>query len=123
MARGARRLKDRIAFDQPAEFPDGSFGNETGWAERFVRFGEFIYQRGSEAVEAARLEGQSVYKLKVRSDPETRSLTAGWRARDVLRQSFDTQGKPKTGVYNIREVDPITDRQWVYLVVESGVAT
>ena len=122
MARGTGKLRDRVAFDSPTESPDGSGGVETGWHHAFTRPGEFIYQRGSEAVDAARAQGRAAYKLRVRSSAKTREITTAWRVRDVLRQEFNDQGDCVAGVYNIREVDTVTDRAWVYLVIESGVA-
>ncbi|KJS45239.1 MAG: hypothetical protein VR71_02160 [Roseovarius sp. BRH_c41] len=109
---GAGELSERFAFDSPTTAPDGSGGNEAGWAEQFSRAAQVIYSRGNESVEAARLAGRSIYKVKLRSDSGTRTITTDWRARDVRRNV----------VYNIREADAITDRAWVYLVVESGVA-
>lgn len=107
-----RHLTERFAFDSPTTDPDGSGGNEIGWAEQFSRAAQVIYSRGNESVEAARLAGRSIYKVKLRSDSGTRTITTDWRARDVRRNVF----------YNIREADAITDRAWVYLVVEAGVA-
>lgn len=108
----AGALTERVAFDAPTETADGFGGVETGWAEQFQRRAEFIYQRGGEAVEAARLAGSSIYKVKVRSSTDTRGITTDWRLRDVRRGT----------AYNIREVDAITQRGWVYLMVEAGVA-
>ncbi|MHA7852201.1 head-tail adaptor protein [Roseovarius sp.] len=109
----AGHLSERFAFDAPTSTPDGFGGIETGWEEQFTRSCEVIYQRGSEAIEAARLTGRSIYKIKLRSDSGTRTITTDWRARDARRGTE----------YNVREVDAITDRAWVYLVVESGGAT
>jgi head-tail adaptor len=109
----AGKLKERFVFDSPTTAPDGFGGQEVGWTEEFTRAAEVIYQRGSEAIEAARLTGRSIYKIKLRGDSGTRTITTDWRARDARR---GTQ-------YNIREVDAVTDRAWVYLVVESGTAT
>lgn len=106
------KLTEGFAFDAPSDNPDGHGGIETGWDEQFTRRCEVIYQRGSEAVEAARLSGKSIYKLRLRSDTKTRTITTDWRARDARRGTE----------YNIREADAITDRAWVYLVIESGVA-
>ncbi|MFC4731736.1 head-tail adaptor protein [Salipiger abyssi] len=114
--RPAARLRERVTFDYPTKSSDGTGGVEIGWSdepESITRAAEFIYSRGSEAVEAARLTGRSIYKIKVRSDSQTRAINATYRMRDRRRA-----GDP----YNIREVDAITDRAWVYIVVEGGVA-
>ncbi|ETX26606.1 head-tail adaptor protein [Roseivivax isoporae] len=108
-------LRDRVAFDRPTEAPDGFGGIEIGWTDEpasHVCSAQFIYQRGSEAVEAARLTGRGIYKVRVRNTVKSREITADWRMRDLRRGA----------IYNVREVDSITDRAWVYIVVESGVA-
>lgn len=118
-------MRERVAFDRPINVPDGYGGTETGWSsspESLERPAEFIYSRGSEAVEAARLAGSSIYKIRIRSSAAAREITADWRMRDLRRETFDEEGNPRAGVYNIREVDSITDRQWIFIVVESGVA-
>lgn len=109
---GIGRLRIRVAFDCPTANPDGRGGIERGWEEKFERPAEFIYSRGSEAVDAARLQGRSIYKIKVRQSEATRSITTAWRMRDVRREIE----------YNLREVDARSSRNWVYLVAESGVA-
>lgn len=117
---GSGPLQGKVAFDPPLVSPDAHGGVETGWdtANSVERHVEFIYQRGSEAVEAARLAGQAVYKIRVRSSAETRAITTAWRMRDLRRD--DAHGADVA--YNIREVDAISDRRWVWIVVESGVA-
>lgn len=106
----AADLYYRVAFDAPTEEPDGTGGVEVGWdTENAVETrARFIYHRGDEAVSAARLQGRSIYKLKVRSSAAMRAVTTNWRMRDLRL----------TQAYNVREIDPLTDRRWVYLVVE-----
>lgn len=120
----AGRLRQRVSFDQVVGTPDGSGGEARAWSLHFTCWAEFIYSRGSEAVDAARLQGRAIYKVKVLASSETKAITADWRMRTVH------SGLP-TGVgadtlpgnrYNIREVDAITDPAWVYLVAELGGA-
>lgn len=108
----AGRMVAAVAFDGPTEAPDGSGGVEVGWEEVHACRAELIYSRGSEAVDAARLQGRAIYKVKIRSCGAARAITTAYRMRDVRRSE----------TYNIREADGITDRAWVYLVVESGGA-
>lgn len=108
----AGRLQDKVSFDAPVAAPDGYGGVESGWAEQFACRAEFIYSRGSEGAEAARLEGRAAYKVRIRQSGAGRTITTGWRLRDARRGT----------VYNIREVDFITDRAFIWLVAESGVA-
>ena len=48
----------------------------------------------------------------MRQCAQAREISADWRMRDLRRGAE----------YNVREVDAITDRAWIFLVVESGVA-
>lgn len=106
------RLVESVAFDSPTVSADGSGGQETTWTEQYACRAEFRYMRGGEAVEASRLSGNPVYKVKVRSCDDAEAITTDWRMRDVRRSV----------TYNIREVDAVTDRAWVWLIVEGGVA-
>lgn len=109
---GAGDLDHRVAFDMRASANDGK-GNTVGaWQEQFTRLSAFVYAGGGEAVMASRLEGRGVVKVRLRSDSQTRTIGQDWRMRDAHR------GTP----YAIREVDAVTDRRWVWLVVERGVA-
>ena len=69
--------------------------------------------RGSEAVIAGRLEGRNTFGVYVRSSDNTRQISAAWQMRDTRRGT----------VYAVRTVDAVTDPLWVYLTVESGVAS
>lgn len=121
----AGRLRELVAFDVPAENPDGAGGVEIGWTEIRTCRAEFIYSRGSEAVEAARLQGRSVYKVKIRSMGTARDIDQSCRLRTVKRGLPDGVDEADTlpgQRYNVREVDQISLPGWIYLVVESGVA-
>ena len=107
------KLREKVAFDAITAAPDGSGGHERTWGEQHVCRAEFIYSRGSEAVNAARLQGRSIYKVKISSCAAARSISTDHRMRDVRR---DVE-------YQIREVDVVTEPKWVFLIVESGVAT
>jgi len=105
-------LYEKVAFDKPVQQSDG-YGNTTnGWAPEFSCRAQFIYARGGESVEAARLQGRSIFKVRIRQCAAARGIQQSWRMVDARRGT----------VYNIREIDQISDRQWVYLLVESGVA-
>ncbi|MFY0619320.1 head-tail adaptor protein [Shimia sp.] len=113
-------LRDKVAFDKEVVTPDGSGGHDRNWEQHHACRAQFIYSRGSETVDAARLQGRSIYKVKIRSCAVARAITTDFRMRDVRRgdQTAQLAGEP----YQIREVDSITDRRWIYIVVESGVA-
>jgi len=92
---------------------DDGAGNTRGeWRQQFECSAEFRHQGGSESVQAARLEGRNLIGVYVRSSIASRSLTTDWRMRDVRRSTE----------YAIRLVDAVTDREFVYLQVEKGVA-
>lgn len=115
MATGIGPLRERVAFDEPVSVPDGAGGTESGWSEEpvsIVRSAEFIYQRGGEQVEAARQAGTFTFKVRIRNGSRAQAITPAWRMRDLRRGV----------VYNVREVDAITQRNWIFLVVEGGVA-
>lgn len=114
-------MLERVAFDEEIHAPDGSGGQVRDWVQRYGCRAKFIYSRGSEVVAAARLEGRAIYKVRIRQCAASRAIQPSWRMRDLRRGDLT---KPLPGEeYNVREVDAITDRKWVYLVVESGVAT
>lgn len=104
----AGQLTERVAFDAPSGGTD-AFGGETeAWTEHHVCAASWTYGKGNESVQAARLAGRHVFKIKVRSSQVTREVTTAYRMRDIRRGT----------TWNIRECDPITDRAWVFLVVE-----
>ncbi|AVO36601.1 phage head completion protein [Pukyongiella litopenaei] len=105
-------LIEAVAFDLPTRNPDGYGGSESGWGEIHACRAEFLYSRGSEAVDAARLQGRSIYKVRIRQCADARQVTTGCRMRDVRRGEE----------YQVREVDNISDRLFIYVVVERGVA-
>lgn len=118
------RLTERPAFDLPVRTPDGSGGTIRTWSHQCTTWAEFIYGSGSEVMNAARLQGRFTLKVRVRSSADTRRITVEWRMRDPRRGLPGGEpGDVLPGTrYNIREVDAVTDRAWVYLVVEAGVA-
>lgn len=118
--KGIGQLREDVAFDTPQKVRESSGGQVLSWSPGHECKASFIYARGSEAVQAARLEGRSIYKVKIRSCAAAKAIQTDWRMRDLRRgdQSDSLPGER----YNIREVDAISDRRWIFLVVESGVA-
>lgn len=108
----AARLFEAVALEDFTEVRDQYGGVTQDWATAFEAHAEFIYNRGSEAVQAGALTGTATFKVKLRSSIQSRAITTKQRLRDIRRGMR----------YQIREVDGITDRRWIYLVVESGVA-
>lgn len=104
-------LKERVALDERDEIEDGAGNYQGVFVERFSRRAQFVYAGGKEAISADRLQGQSIMKVRLRKDSQTKTITSDWQLRDARRGT----------VYAIREVDAVTDPACVYLVVSSGV--
>ncbi|QYX58080.1 head-tail adaptor protein [Roseovarius sp. SCSIO 43702] len=68
-------LFDYLAFDEPFSEADPFGGTTEGWAEVFQARATIIYQRGGESVEAARLAGRSIYKVRIRQSADARRVT------------------------------------------------
>jgi len=96
--------------DAAADVPEGI---PEAWTERHACRAQWVYGKGDESVQAAREAGRKAYKIRIRSCAAARAITEGYRMRDVRRST----------VLNIREVDAITDRAWVYLTVEATLNT
>lgn len=112
MKASVKRRTEAVAFDTPTASVDAYGGVEDGWTEQFSARAEFIYQRGREAEQAGHLTGTATFKVKLRSSAASRAVTTEYRMRDTRRSVS----------YNVREVDAVTDRHWVWIVVENGVA-
>jgi len=108
----AQELHHRVFFDERPEVDDGYGNSEGGFQQRFEVWAAFRPRGGSEAVVAARLEGRNVLGVYVRSSSQTRQIQADWRMRD----------KHTGEIYAVKIVDAVTDRNWVYLEAQTGVA-
>lgn len=103
-----------LAFDQLLETDDGYGGQATGWDELFQARGEILWLRGSESVQAARLQGRQPVVATIPRNAQSAQLTPEHRMRD-LREGT---------IYNIRSVQPNREQPRLKLDVlcESGVA-
>lgn len=108
----ADKLNGKVQFDRPLNSPDGMGGQVQAYEKHLETWCQWVYSRGSETVEAARLEGRAIYKLKLRSSPLSRALTTDHRMQNMRGGEF----------YQVRELDILSDPAWVYVVVERGVA-
>lgn len=109
----AGQLRERFAFDARQVVGDDGYGNTLGgWAQVFSCAASVVPLRRGEAVQASRLSGVQPYVLTVRRSSASLQVTTAWRARDV-----------RTGkVYNIRTVEPSSDKVSISMLVEEGVA-
>src|SRR6056297_4265976 len=109
----AGRLTERVAFDAPSGSTDAFGGEAEAWTAGDPVAAQWIYGKGDESVSAARQAGRKAYKIKIRSSQAMRAVTEDYRMRDTRRGT----------AWNITEIDAITDRAWVYIVVEGPVIT
>lgn len=111
--RGAGDLSRRMRFEAPIPGDDGGGGVQDGFAPRFTVSAGLFNAGGSEAVQAARLEGRGLARCRIRASRQAREIRTDWRMIDV--RSGD--------IWNIREVDDVTEaRAFILLAVEKGVA-
>lgn len=106
-------LKRRVAFDRRSPNPDGYGNTVADWAEQFNVAAGYMHLKGGESVMAARLEGQHMQVIFVRLSSQTLAVTTDWRIRDTRAGTL----------YNIRDITPTEDRQWLEFLVQSGVAS
>jgi head-tail adaptor len=112
MATNAGQLRETVAFDERVLVDDGYGNMEGDFTEQFQCRAGYWWQRGGEMVIAARLEGRQPVEVTVRASTETRRIEPDWRMRDL-----------RTGVsYAVRSVAPTTDRKWIKVQTEAGVA-
>lgn len=83
-----------------------------GWQTQFSVRAAYRHLRGGESVMAGRLQGQHSQIITVRCSTQSKLITAGWRLVDARDGT----------VFNVRDVTPETDRQWISLLCERGVA-
>ncbi len=112
MKRLISKLDTRVAFGVSTGEDDGYGGQETSWVAEFEAFADIQFEHGAEAVLSDALTGVQRFKVRLHSSANTRKLTARYQMRTATGES----------VFNIRSVDAISDRRWVWLKVESGVA-
>lgn len=106
-------LKRRVAFDKRTSATDGYGNTVGGWAEQFLVAAGYLHLKGGETVMAARLEGQHMQVIFVRLSSQTLGVSTEWRIRDARAST----------IYNIRDITPTEDRQWLEFLVQSGVAS
>lgn len=111
---GSGQLHYQVECQSREKIDDG-MGNEISdpWETRFITRAAFRHLRGGEAVMASRLQNKHPMIITVRRSSNTMQITPDWRV-------FDSRdGK----VYEIRDITPELDRQYLSFLVESGVAS
>ncbi|MDX0572176.1 head-tail adaptor protein [Sinorhizobium medicae] len=110
--RGAGQLFEKVAFDERTISSDGHGNEEGDFAEQFTCRAGYTYLRGGETVIASRLVGRQPVVVRVRASSNTRQIQPDWRMRD-LRSGQS---------YAVRSVVVVDGRQFLDVLVESGVA-
>ena len=114
-----------VAYDAPKEVPDGHGGVEVGWDtdNAVMARAHFLYLRGGETVQAARLQGRQPIVVTIRNSAVAREITAGWRMRDMNAGTLSSGDVWSGPAFNVRTAPvPSDDRQWLEITVEGGVA-
>lgn len=108
----AQELDRRVAFAKRARFDDGLGNSEGRFEDQFSLWAAFRSRGGSEAVVAARLEGRNTLGVYLRSSAQSRQIGSDWQMTDK-----------RTGrMYAVKIADAVTDRDWVYVEVQTGGA-
>ena len=112
------KLYELVAFEyRGVGNPDSpnDYGNtQVGWIEAFRCRAEFIHLTRGEAVMAGRMEGRHTQVIRVRRFSGSDAVTTEYRVVTLLREGV---------VYNIRDIRPTEERQWIEFLAEAGVAT
>ena len=110
--RAAGPLFEHVAFDELNAVADGYGNFQQTFVEQFQTRAAYVWLRGGEGIEAARLEGHQPLIVRIRVSHETLRVRPDWRMRDV-----------RTGIeYAIRGISRSPDRGWLDVLVTSGSA-
>jgi hypothetical protein len=111
---GAPNLYYKVHCQKRVPFDDGMGNTVSDFATQFSVRAAFTHLRtGGEAVMASRLENKHPMIVTLRSSTQTRQINSDWQLVDARDNS----------VWAVRDVTPETDRQWISLLVEKGVAS
>lgn len=109
---GAGDLYYRVHCQRRVQIDDGA-GNTVGaFATHFTVYAAYDHLRGGEAVIASRLENKHPVIITVRASSQTRQINSDWRLIDARDGT----------AWAVRDVTHETDRKWISLLCERGVA-
>lgn len=108
----AGELIHKVSFQKREEVDRGDGVFEGAWLEQFQTRAKYHFMRGGESVLAGRLQGTQTLVITVRSSEASRLATTDWAIRDERSGAW----------FNIREVTPHPNRQWLDFLCQSGVA-
>lgn len=101
-----------VGFESRETASDGYGGTTDVWTEVFECRAAYHHLRGGEGVMAGRLEGKHTQIITVRASSQAKQVNTDWRIVD----------KRNGDVFNIRDIEPQIDRQWIGFLAEKGVA-
>lgn len=108
----AGQMRDRVTFQEAQEVSDGGGGYDVTWSPVATVWGSFIPERGSERVQAGRIENPVSGVLRIRYSSDVSGIDETYRA---LIDGV---------VYNIRSVtQPDRRQRAIEMIIERGVAT
>ncbi|WMT90988.1 head-tail adaptor protein [Pelagibacterium sp. H642] len=120
----AGALRELVRFEAKVPATDG-WGQEIPgsgeWTEQFAPVNANLRPlRGSEAVIAARLQGEQPYIMTIRQHAAAAAITTAWRAVD-MRAGSNAEGKPNR-VFAIKAppVDPDGKNAWLEILVSEN---
>lgn len=129
MAQNNRRagaLRELVRFEAQEQATDGwgqPIPGSGEWTEQFTANANLRPLRGSEAVIAARLQGEQPYIMTIRQHAAASDITTAWRAVD-MRAGSNSEGKPNR-VFAIKAppVDPDGKNAWLEILVSENAAS
>jgi head-tail adaptor len=111
--RGAGELDQWVGFDQLNSVADGYGNLQQSFVEQFRCHAGYAVVRGTEDVQASRLEGIQPMMVRVRWEKATTALIKpDWRMHDLRTDE----------VFALRSVSRTPDRGYVELLAVLGVA-
>lgn len=118
IVRTAGALRERVHF-QSRSMADDGFGQVLPAGEfetRFTVWASYLALRGSEAVQASRLQGKQPFIISVRRSSQTLQANEAW-------QLVDARDASKVFAITAPPTDPDGKRAWLdFLVVLGGLS-
>ena len=104
-------LRERVAFREELNTPDGGGGNTLSWVTRFTVWGRLKPVTAREQLRTGRLEASADYVLTVRQSSDTETVEENW---SVLLGEIE---------YNIKSIlNPDERGRFLEMIVTRGAA-
>lgn len=102
----------KVDCQKRAAVDDGEGNTRGEFATQFTVRAAYRHLRGGEGVLASRLENKHPIVITLRRSSDTLQITADWRLVDARDGT----------IWAVKDVTHETDRQWISLLCERGVA-